>query len=105
MCSSSIPQNPTFGIYDIFKNLMITTIFIVLCPNLEELFIHKIETISRHTEQASCIVIPVFLFQNLIHIKLDYHVETQSIYCWWYDVLDMLRLCPKLQIFFIKKVC
>jgi hypothetical protein len=79
--------------------------FLCACPNLEKLFIHKIEINSRHTEHVSCLVIPVFSFQNLIHIKLDYHCETQSIYCWWYSVVDMLRLCPKLQNFFIKKVC
>jgi hypothetical protein len=65
--------------------------FLCACPNLEELYLHKIETNSRHK------VIPGFSFQNLIHIKLDF--------CWWYDVVDTLRLCPKLQNLFIKKVC
>jgi hypothetical protein len=77
--------------------------FLCACPNLEDLFIHEITL--RHIDQDSYKDIPGFKFQNLIRFKLDYSCETQSIYCWWYSVVDMLRLCPKLQFFFIKKVC
>jgi hypothetical protein len=73
-----------------FQNFIDYDNFLCACPNLEELFLHKIETNSRHTILA-------FSFPNLIHINLDF--------CWWYDVVDTLRLCPKLQNFFIKKVC
>ncbi|CAJ2666078.1 unnamed protein product [Trifolium pratense] len=72
---------------------------------LEALIQRRVQQLHLNLDrvEVSSKDIPVLQFQNLIHLKVVSRRETRSIYCWWYGTLDMLRLCPKLQFFFIEK--
>jgi hypothetical protein len=64
----------------------------------KSLALSKLVRVSIDSQDALFKVIS--MFPNLIHIKLRLNCR----HC-WDDVVELLRLCPKLQILYVKKVC
>ena len=62
--------------------------------------ISKVEFLRIDYEQKATLTsIPVF--RNLIHIELLFY----HFFLGWDSVIELLQLCPKLQILYLKKVC
>lgn len=94
--------------------------FLSSCPNLEDLHLKDICYMDNNSASETAFKKSLALsklvrlcigsqddffklisdFPNLIHIKL----WLSHLHC-WDDVVKLLRLCPKLQILYIKTVC